>query len=46
MCGVPANGLVVVVATTGSSDDATRERQALENRIQFESRMRERDHRR
>jgi hypothetical protein len=46
MCGVPANGVVIVVATNGSSDDATRERQALENRIQFESRLRERDHRR
>jgi len=45
LCGAPPN-LSIVVATNASSDDATREREALENRFQFQSRMHERDRRR
>lgn len=46
MCGVPANGVTVVIATTANGDEATHEREALENRFQLESRLHERDRRR
>jgi hypothetical protein len=46
MCGVPANGVIIIIATNGSADEGTRERQALENRFQLESRLRPRDRRR
>jgi hypothetical protein len=45
LCNAPPS-VTIVVTTNASSDDATRERQALENRFQLESRLHERDRRR
>ena len=45
VCSAPPT-VTIVIATSATSADATREQEALQNRFQFESRVRERDRRR
>ena len=45
VCSAPPT-VTIVIATSATSADATREQEALQNRFKFESRVRERDRRR